>query len=189
MVQSQIPMPMGGRMPIFVGSTFRVVGGIVLFGLLCVAAAYDVRARRIPNWLVVLIAVLGLGFSAVTGPGLRGLLTGVAALLVGLAIWLPSWLLRWLGAGDVKLFAAASAWLGVKGAIEGAVFGGLVGGILAVVWILRFGMPRMRGRRTMTLPPIGQPTTGRAPASTLPYSVALAAGAEIAAWFPHLLFR
>jgi prepilin peptidase CpaA len=189
MVQSQIPLPVGGALPLFAGSTLRLVGGIILFVLLCVAAAYDVRTRRIPNWLVVVIAVLGLGFSTAIAPGLQGLLAGVLALVVGLAIWLPSWLFRWLGAGDVKLFAAASAWLGWKGAIEGAIFGALVGGVLAVVWVFRFGLPRVRRSGRSTLPPIGQPGTSRAPASALPYTVALAAGAEIAAWFPHLLFR
>lgn len=169
--------------PLFVGSAFRMASGVVLFALLCVASAFDIRTRKIPNWLVVLVAVLGLGFSYATAPGFHGLVAGILALLVGLAIWLPSWLFRWLGAGDVKLFAAASAWLGVRGALEAAIFGALCGGILAFVWIFRYrgGALRMLNRHAAR--------TDRPAASALPYTVALAAGTEIAAWFPHLLFR
>jgi prepilin peptidase CpaA len=168
--------------PLFVGSALKVGAGVILLALLCTAAGYDIRTRRIPNWLILVIAALGLVFSTATGGIPHGLVSGLLAVLVGLAIWLPGWIFRWLGAGDVKLFAATSAWLGVAGAIEGTLFAAFFGGLLALIWIVTHrGQVRLGGGRL--------PKGGRPPASAMPYTVALAAGAELAAWFPHLIIR
>jgi len=117
-------------------------------------------------------------------------------MLLGLAIWLPSWLFRLLGAGDVKMFGAVGAWLGIRGTFEGAIYAAFAGGILAVIWRLRY-----RGVRGSALTlwaagvqprsliqPIPQPMTNLSAAPALPYTVALAVGAGVAACFPHLLF-
>src|SRR4051812_45423456 len=82
-----------------------------LLALLIIAAAIDLRIRKIPNWLTLSLAGSGLllsmlGASLITpGAAILGLLTGFA-LNFGL------FLLRIRGGGDVKLFAAAGAWVG-----------------------------------------------------------------------------
>ncbi len=181
--------------PVFAGSLTKIIGGTVFFVLLSACCLYDIRTRRIPNELVAALAVCGLVFSIATAPVTRGLAAGLGGLIVGLAVWLPSWLFRLLGAGDVKVFAAAGAWLGVRGALEGSVFAALAGGVLALIWMLRFR--GMRGA-ALTLWAAGvhpkslvqpiQSKTGLSSAHALPYTVALAAGAAMAAWFPHVIF-
>ena len=84
-----------------------------MIGLVALAAAGDVRARRIPNWLTLGLMLTGLAQSfmpvpAVAGGGwspLLGLLTGFAAAFVLFG-------LGGLCGGDVKLMAGVGAWLG-----------------------------------------------------------------------------
>lgn len=174
---------MSGDTPIeLVAATFFV-------GLLIAACAVDLHRRRVPNWLVGMLAIGGLAYSAA---GNLGLFASVAGLLIGLAIWIPSWVMRLLGAGDVKLFAAAGAWLGPIGTLEAAVWAGIVGGLLSLVWLLRYRGVRgtVLSLSVLRIDPKGAIQRDRDNPSrkALPYAVALAAGALIAAWFPRVLF-
>lgn len=100
------------------------------------AVYFDVVERRIPNWLVVTTVVLGLA-GAMSISGGVGLIGGALRVLIGLALWLPLYAARMLGAGDVKLFAASSAWLSsVSQVLIAAAASAIVGGILAIVWAL-----------------------------------------------------
>ena len=69
------------------------------------AGFFDLRWKRIPNWLVLATIVLSLTWHGAVG-GLSGLWMSVAGLLVGTAILFPFFLIRGMGAGDVKLFGA-----------------------------------------------------------------------------------
>src|SRR5215208_4679040 len=93
----------------------RLVAGGVLMALLAWACAADLRRRRIPNVLVLTMLATGLALSLAprtdATPGMLGALRGFA---LGLVIWLPFHTLGLLGAGDVKLIAAAGAWLGPR---------------------------------------------------------------------------
>jgi prepilin peptidase CpaA len=97
----------------------------------------------------------------------------------------------WLGGGDVKLFAAAGAWLGPMKAVEGSLIAALVGAVLALLWMFR-----VRGFRNAvdtlgiatTLPSVlTEPSTLANSPRSLPYGVAMAVGALCAAWIPGLL--
>jgi prepilin peptidase CpaA len=85
--------------------------------LVVVAGIYDIRYRRIPNWLVLPAVPVGFALNALVSlrsqesvwPGL-----GQAALGLGLAVlvYMPLYALRGMGAGDVKLAAALGALVG-----------------------------------------------------------------------------
>jgi prepilin peptidase CpaA len=174
----------------FAGSTTGVVGGVLYFVLLATACASDLRTRRIPNWLVLVLLAAGLGFTQVVEPGLPGLTRFVGGLLVGFSLWFPFYLLRMLGAGDVKLFAAGAAWLGARSAAEAALLTAFCGGALALVFMLMgqgLSLTMMRLSHA-----VHQPRTLKdAPAATrgrsLPYGIAVAAGLLLAALRPGLL--
>lgn len=175
----------------FSGTRFGLIAGMVYTALLLAAAVGDVRTRRIPNRLVLVIAVSGFTFSVLTAPVLPGALRGAEGLLAGFACWLPFYAIGWLGAGDVKLFAAAGSWLGPMQAFEGALIAAVSGAVLALVWMVwSYGAKNVASTlaiaaaRPTTLAPTANPV---APNRTLPYGVALAFGALVAAWMPGLL--
>lgn len=88
---------------------FFVIAVVTAF----VAAFYDIRWRRIPNWLVLTALVVGLGACTWLG-GLNGLLRGAGGFGIALLLYFPLYLARGMGAGDVKLMAAMGVCLGAK---------------------------------------------------------------------------
>ena len=154
-------------------------GGVVLCALLAAACVSDLRTRRIPNLLVLITAVTGVIFSAVTKSFATGLTQAGAGLLTGLAIWIPFYALRMLGAGDVKLFAAAATFLGARTAVDAAVYTALYGGALALLYmVLHSGLKSTAIRLGSA---VREPSLLQNPATTsnrrrMPYAFAIAAG-------------
>ena len=168
------------------------VAGAVFTVLLVFAALGDVRTRRIPNRLVVAIALIGLLYSVITVGPLWGTLKSIEGFFAGMAFWIVFYALGWLGAGDVKLVAAAGTWLGPREVVEGSLIAALLGAILALLWMFR-----TRGMKTAvetlgvaaTMPSVLAPSPSSDRARSLPYSVPIAVGALCAAWLPGLLIR
>jgi prepilin peptidase CpaA len=94
------------------------------------AVITDLRARIIPNVLVLSGALSGVLLAGLHPEGI-GLLRALGGLALGLAIFLPLYLLRAMGAGDVKLMAMAGAFLGYAAIAEAALWVLLTGGVLA----------------------------------------------------------
>ncbi|HEX6533501.1 MAG TPA: prepilin peptidase [Gemmatimonadaceae bacterium] len=162
----------------------------LLLGLACVT---DLRTRRIPNVLVSFIAFVGLVIVLVAAPSFHTLARFAGGVLAGLAIWLPFWILGWLGAGDVKLFAAAGGWLGAGLALKAAVVAAIAGGVLSIawlVWLRGFGAAtRSVALATMHPRTVTEGGTGGGDRKRqLPYGVAMAIGLVVVWWFPSLLY-
>jgi len=152
--------------------------------VLVVATIWDIRTRRIPNWLVVPFLLAGIVTStALHGwTGLEKSLLGVAlaAVLLGILYWLGG-----MGMGDVKLCAAIGAWVGPAQLALALVVMGMAGGVMALVWAicggflgeslrgtgdLIFGFAR-RGLRPHAKLVLANPATRK-----IPYAPAIAIG-------------
>jgi prepilin peptidase CpaA len=107
----------------------------LLFAILAIAVYSDVRSHRISNTLSLLGLIAGLGLQYL-GSGLQGVTSGLLGVGVGLACFAPFYLLRAMGAGDVKLLAAVGAFLGPQGAFYAALFSLLAGGLGAIGYVL-----------------------------------------------------
>ena len=109
-----------------------------------IAAAIDLRTRRVPNPLTAALTALGLVFAAA---GISGLSVSASILgcVLGLALMLPGHLFGATGAGDVKLFAAAGALIGPAPIVTAFFYTALAGGLLALVVAVR----RRRLQRTL----------------------------------------
>jgi prepilin peptidase CpaA len=102
---------------------------VPLILLVICAAFFDLRAQRIPNGLCLAGLILGMGGNLFLfgGVGLRASLAGAG---LALAIYFPLFLVRGMGAGDVKLMTAIGAmagpanWLGIF--VLTSVFGGMI---------------------------------------------------------------
>lgn len=107
----------------------------LLSSILAGAVYCDVRRHRIPNALNAVGLAAGLGLHCVAG-GLSGLGTGVLGAAIGLLCFAPLYLLRGMGAGDVKLLAAVGAILGPWGAFYAALGSLIAGGVGAVGYVV-----------------------------------------------------
>ncbi len=170
-----------------------LLAGTAFTLLLASACACDLRSRRIPNRLVAILAVVGVFYAFATTPPSIAITHVVSGGAIGLALWLPFWGMRVLGAGDVKLAAAAGVWLGSAGVLEASLLAAAAGGVLAF-WALarhggaaagvaRFGAWLIASRAAGAIGPELTPKERR-----VPYGLAIAAGALAAAWFPGLIW-
>jgi prepilin peptidase CpaA len=101
--------------------------------LLLVAARIDWRERRIPNELNLLMAVTGLASSAIWGSPV-GTWMSLAGLVLGFAILVLPFAIGAVGGGDVKILAAAGAWLGPVGVLGAFMLAQLVS-LVCALWI------------------------------------------------------
>ena len=118
---------------------------VVLIALVLGAAVYDIRYRRIPNWLTVMGVVVGLLLNSFLYQGWPGLRLGLLGLAVAFGIYFVLYALRAMGAGDVKLMAAVGAMVGWQDWFGIFIITAMVGGAAALVLVL------LRGRLKRTL--------------------------------------
>lgn len=114
---------------------------VVLVLIVLTAGIYDLRYRRIPNWLVLTGLVLGLALNTFLFllPGLERSAMGLG---LALLIYFPLYLLHAMGAGDAKLMAAVGSIVGPGNWIVLFVVTAILGGVTALVVLLFAG--RMR---------------------------------------------
>jgi prepilin peptidase CpaA len=154
------------------------------------ACVTDWRSRRIPNVLTLGAALAAFAVFGVL-LGFKGLLTSVSGWLVGCLLFLPWFLLRGMGAGDVKLLAALGAWTGPALVVWVALYAAVAGGVLAVGVTLYTGYLRTMLRNVWNLlmfwriagvQPHPELTLATAAGPRLPYAFPITAGAVAALW-------
>ena len=160
----------------------------MLIVCLVLAACMDYRSHRIPNWLVGWGGLLGVVLSWLYPPFHQtSAWWPIQGLVMGLALFLPFYLLGVMGAGDVKLMAMVGAFIGPNHVLWAALYTLMVGGLLALMWVLVRGRVGRLVRNLSTLfqlsvislsqagPPNFQ-VPAAASAGKLPYAMAIAIG-------------
>ena len=146
-----------------------MIAGKVILVLLGLAACWlDATVRKLPNWLSLLTALVGLGL-AVSSAGLSGLGSHLVHMLIALAIGMVLFRLGVVGGGDAKFYAGVAAWFSLSDAVGLILAVSLSGLAIFLVW---FAWRRLSGK----------PIRGGAhqtDADKLPYGIAIAAGAII----------
>ena len=122
---------------------------IVLIVLLLAAAVYDVRYRRIPNWISVSGAAIGLALNSFLYGGVAGLIFSLKGLVLGFVVYFALYMLHAMGAGDVKLMGAVGALVGWRNWFAIFLVTAIVGGVLALLVMV------LRGRVKKTLWNVG----------------------------------
>lgn len=152
-----------------------------------VAAIFDLRSRRVPNWLTVSGLLLGILANTILSGG-EGLRSSFEGLGLALLIYLPLYLLRGTGGGDVKLMAAVGAITGPGNWLRIFFLTVIFGAVAAIILILVKGRVRQTLRNMgLILVSLG---SGHAPyekspeldvhrdqSVRLPHAVTIAAGA------------
>ena len=166
---------------------------ILLAPLAIFVIYYDVRYRRIPNVLVLATLLAGIAVNTFFGGW-----HGMAAALEGFGLaFLPMLLMHIfgaMGAGDVKLFGAVGAVLGVSLVPFAFVAVVMLGAVLAIYTMLRAGtvLTTLHGVLRIfvgILPGWEMPRFAMSPdrKHTIPYGVAIMLGSLIAVAVPGLV--
>jgi prepilin peptidase CpaA len=120
-----------------IGQTLLREGVVAVAGFVALIAGYtDWRWRRIPNWLTVSGAAVGIAANGLA-LGWPGVKTSLQGLGLGLLLLFPFVLIRALGAGDWKLAGAMGALLGPGALLTVLVVAILVAGVMAAGLIIQ----------------------------------------------------
>jgi len=185
--------------------TLTLLPLLSLFALLGAAVFHDVRARRIPNAVVFpgMLAALALHALVPAGAGLfapqpggLGLLSALGGLGFGLAILMPMYVFRLMGAGDVKLLAMVGAFMGAGQILLVGLATLMAGGVLALAFAACQGKLRALlgnagrmalhgGLSAMAGDMNGFVAAPEAASGRLPYAIAIATAAAGCAMWLH----
>ncbi len=111
---------------------------VLLAAAVLVAGYYDIRWRRIPNWLTLPTVPIGLLLNFFLF-GVDGLGSSAAGIGIAMLINFPLYLLHARGAGDVKLLAAVGALVGWRDWFAIFIISSIIGGVLALVLMMAAG--------------------------------------------------
>jgi prepilin peptidase CpaA len=156
-----------------------------------VGSVFDVKSRRIPNFITMPAFLFGLALHLALG-GWRQLLSSLAAGLICAAVFLVFYIAGGMGAGDVKLILAVGCIAGLSHVAYLLVLTALSGGVMAIVWAVA------RGQLQQTIVNVGElashhrhaglqphPDLNLKNAATLrlPYALAIAGGSILTLYF------
>ena len=159
---------------------------VLLVVLVAIASITDLRARRIPNWLVLSGLLVGLALNTILYE-VDGLILSGKGLGLAMLVYFPLYLLRAMGAGDVKLMAAIGTIVGAANWLGIFVLTSIIGGFFAVLLLLLKGRTRetvynvgfiLQELAFFRAPYIskGELDVGNPKAATLPHGVMIAIG-------------
>lgn len=164
---------------------------LAILATLALAVRQDFAEHRVSNALTLSAMAIAIGIQSLAF-GIDGALHALAGAGVGLLCLMPLYLVKGMGAGDVKLMGAAGSFIGPSHALVAALLSLAVGALLAIA-IVVWRVVELRA----TIVAAG--SAGEAPRSDLPttlfqvgkqrfpYAVAIAAGVVLAMWMRGLL--
>lgn len=150
---------------------------VALFTAGC--AVVDYRTKKIPNWLTVPAAAIGLLYHTEMPTG-YGPLWALAGFAIGFGLLLLPWLLGGGGMGDVKMLAALGMLLGPLGILIAFGMGTMLAafGMIAALIGSTFsdGFSATRKRYVSATGEVGAAAVPRKVRRVLPFAVPMAAG-------------
>jgi prepilin peptidase CpaA len=158
------------------------LGVMLLIAMLGVAVWRDIGCHRIDNWITFPAAFIALCLHQYVG-GLDGLVFALGGLLIGLVCFLPLHIAGGMAAGDVKLMAAAGAFLGPMNTLVAVALSLVAGSVVGIMVLagrggLRDGLSHV-GRQLVAASMTRvwmDARPGSAAAQRFPYAIAIAIG-------------
>ena len=127
----------------YLGGGYCIVKFIVLVILLLLATVSDFKTYHIPNKLILSGLVLSFYFQFLRGSFLS-VLNCLGILFLVCIVFLPIYYIRAIGAGDIKLFAMISCFLGMKQGMQVIVVAFIIGGVFSIIKLFRHNIFRVQ---------------------------------------------
>lgn len=118
---------------------------IGLFSLVLLALISDVRTYKIKNIIILTFFLSGLAINLYSG-GISGAAVSLLAAALPVLLLMVLFVMRMLGAGDIKLFSAIGAITGIRFVLYSVAFSFISGGIIALIIMVirKNGRQRLR---------------------------------------------
>jgi prepilin peptidase CpaA len=153
-----------------------------LISLLLIAAVWDLRFHKIPNWLTFPSMIVAIFYHTLSG-GTPGFLFSLLGIGTGMTFFIIPYSMGGMGAGDVKLMGAIGGFLGVRGVLQASLWTALVGGLYALALLIYLSHVNKATRPSLSTAcpytseetvPVTSRVTGKKPC--LCYGIAIAVG-------------
>ena len=108
---------------------------IILLAVSTLGGIYDLKSRRIPNWLTFGTFLLALIIN-ISHLRLHDFLNCVLGFLIGILLLLIPYIMGGMGAGDVKLLGAIGSLVGFKDIVLIFFYSAVCGLFLGLIWIV-----------------------------------------------------
>lgn len=160
--------------------------------LAVLAITWDIRSRRVPNWLVaagIVLSVVLIKFGGVEALAYDWQDFWLGG-LIAFACFLPLYVMGWMGAGDVKFFTVAGLLAGWHGLIAVWLVSSLIAGLhgLAIVMLRHFDVSSPSAWLVMRLcPALERWDVARAGRRGIPYAAYMAIGLLSLPWVPTVM--
>lgn len=139
--------------------------------ILGIATAIDLKDHRIPNTLTLPAIILGLILHS-SAYGMTGVVFSGIGAVIGLCALIPFYISGGMGAGDVKLMAAAGSFLGPSLTVGAVCLTLVIGSILAIAVLTKRIVASSMSGSQATLTNI-----------RFPYALAIALGVAVVLWY------
>lgn len=116
-------------------NTVLLVKYVVLFVALAMSLYFDIKENKIRNFITIPAALSGISLNFYEY-GINGLVLSARGLLVPLVCLMVFYLINVIGAGDIKLFAAMGAIMGVTFVAYSILLSLCVGAVVSVSLLL-----------------------------------------------------
>lgn len=117
-------------------NTFGTLNAAATGALIIMSVIGDIKTYRIRNSIILFFIILGT-LTNFLDKGLYGIIFSLAAVMLPVVLMFVLYLLRMLGAGDIKLFSAIGALLGPEFVLRCMAYSFVAGGILAIFIIIK----------------------------------------------------
>ena len=147
-----------------------------------IGGIYDLKSRRIPNWLTFGTFIAALAFN-IFHFNLSSILNCLLGFLVGILLLIIPYIFGGMGAGDVKLLGAIGSVVGFKNIISIFIYSAICGLFLGLIWIVA------RPEHLKFLITTGQIFQAIDKKEKVPYGIAILLGTIIYVIFGNLILK
>lgn len=108
---------------------------VLLYGILMIAIITDFKNYKIPNTLIIVGLVVGSFLKGICN-GPPGFFKTVSDALIVMVVLIPFFIIKALGAGDIKLFSVIAGYIGIKQTEKIVIIALILGAILGILKII-----------------------------------------------------